>query len=123
MGFCTTLAGLGDLDGEIASGPDGLAAAAAQLDRLGDVAPPEVAPAVEVLAAGVAEMANAADAARSGGTPAALDAAARAIEDQVGELEAASAELTAFAQDRCGLTLTGAQFPEAPADGQPSQDP
>jgi hypothetical protein len=112
VGFCTMLASLGDLDEEIASGPDGLAGAAGQLGRLSEVAPPEVAPAVEVLAAGVADMAAAAGAVRSEGTPAALDAAVRAVEDQVGELESASATLTGFARERCGLTLTGATFPE-----------
>jgi len=123
VGFCAMLAGLGDLDSEIASGPDGLGTAAAKLDGLGDVAPPEIAPAVGVLATGVADMAAAASAARPGGTPAALDAAARAVEDRVGELEAASTELTGFAQERCGLELTSSQFPGEPADGRPLQGP
>lgn len=95
------LARLGDL--LVAEGTD-LAALAAQISDVAAVAPSEVRPAVEEIAASVQTMADAAEA-NGGEGPAAIDAAFAAIADQSEQLSAASTTVDDYTLQTCGIDL------------------
>jgi hypothetical protein len=127
--FCGQLASMGNLGQTVTGDPDDLRSAAAQMQDLAEVAPPEVRSSVEVVVAALETMASAAESSGPAGgagedDDAALEAAVRALQPDLELIEQASADIEVYATITCGeapgVTTTSPTTPTGSARGLPT---
>ena len=103
--FCTKVAPLADLGGQLASPEADLAALATQVRDLAAVAPPEIRPSVETIANAVTTFADAVKASGASGDEA-LAAGSAAIAGETAKLNQASQAVEDYTARECGIDLT-----------------
>lgn len=111
--FCERLGELADLDDRVATDPGALRDDVDQLADAAEVAPPEIADDVAVLVGALEQLAAAADA-NPEDPDAGVDEALVALQGDIEALEAASAEVEAYAASMCALSLGTSGTTRAP---------